>query len=117
MRPPLRSLRRHGSRMQRDTARAQPSPRDRRRSLAQLRTRTPKERGPTVLRGVVNHLAKEVAEDVAEVRSRIEPELDQIVAVHREIREPVRMLALPFQALPELVELLDVSERQSCDLG
>ena len=67
---------------------------------------------PGCSRRVVDDLVEQLAEDVAELGPGLEPEADQIVAVDREIGEPVRVLLLLSQQLPETVELLDVGERR-----
>src|SRR5712691_3494562 len=120
MRTLPRSRRRCGSRTRRGTALAQPNPEDRPGSRlgsrVQLRTRAPEERGASVRRRIVDDLAQQVAKGVAEVRPRLEAEPDQVVAVDREVREPVRLGALPSELAPETVELLDVFGRRAAVL-
>src|SRR5712691_12769086 len=110
MQTPPRSHRRGESRRRRGTARGRPSPEDRTHSPAQLRTRAAEKRGASVQGRLVDDLAEQVAERMAELRPRLEAELDQVVAVDREVGEAVRLSALPSQHAPEIVELLDVLE-------
>src|SRR5437879_5192604 len=115
MRTRPRSHRRGGSRTRRDTAPGRPSrraPRQSRVRAFQKSGRPPQQRVARVRRRLFDDVVQQPLKDMSKLGPGTEAELEQVVAVDGEVREPVRALLLVPKCLPEPLDLLEIRKRR-----
>src|SRR5438309_972765 len=88
--------------------RERPSRGDQRSYRRQLRTRAAEQRVLRVERRIVDDVSEQIAEHVAELRSRREAECDQVVPIDGEVGKAVRTQSLALEQLPKALEPCDV---------